>query len=70
MSDVSAVQHYVVELDGVKHSEHTFFVDAIKAGLVLHEQNPAFKIRVRELSDFKSVQLRRDWQSEKRLLRF
>ena len=28
MSDVSAVQHYVVEIDGVKYSEHARFVDA------------------------------------------
>ena len=51
MSDVSAVQHYVVQIDGVKYSEHACFVDAIKAGLLLHEQNPDFKIRVRELSE-------------------
>jgi len=53
MSDVSAVQHYVVEIDGVKYSEHACFVDAIKAGLLLHEQNPEFKIKVRELSETK-----------------
>jgi hypothetical protein len=51
MSDVSAVQHYVVEIDGVKYSEHACFVDAIKAGLLLHEQYPDFKIKVRELSE-------------------
>ena len=39
MSDVSAVQHYVVEIDGVKFSEYACFVDAIKAGLLLHEQS-------------------------------
>jgi len=53
MSDVSAVQHYVVEIDGVKYSEHARFVDAIKTGLLLHEQNPEFKIKVRELSETK-----------------
>ena len=51
MDDVSAVQHYVVEIDGVKYSEYARFADAIKAGLLLHEQNPEFKIRVRELSE-------------------
>ena len=51
MSDVSAVHHYVVGLDGVKYSEHAYFVDAIETGLLLHEQNPEFKIRVRELSE-------------------
>ena len=39
MSDVSAVEHYVVELDGVKYSEYACFVDAIKVGLLLHAQN-------------------------------
>ena len=57
MGDVSAVQHYVVQIDGVKYSEHACFVDAIKAGLLLHEQNPEFKIRVRELSEFKSEEV-------------
>ena len=57
MGDVSAVQHYVVELDGVKYSEYACFVDAIKAGLLLHEQNPDFKIRVCELSEFKSEEV-------------
>ena len=57
MSDVSAVQHYVVEIDGVKHSEHACFVDAIKAGLLLHEQNPESKIKVLELSESKSEEV-------------
>ena len=47
MNDVSAVQHYVVEIDAVQYSEHTCFVDAIKAGLLRHEQNPDFKRRAR-----------------------
>ena len=54
MSDVSAVEHYVVELDGVKYSEYACFVDAIKTGLLLHGQNPESKIKVRELSESKS----------------
>ena len=57
MSDVSAVQHYVVELDGVKYSEHACFVDAIKTGLLLHGQNPESKIKVRELSESKSEEV-------------
>ena len=57
MSDVSAVQHYVVEIDGVKYSEHACFVDAIKAGLLLHEQSPEFKIRVHELSESRSKEV-------------
>ena len=57
MSDVSAVQHYVVEIDGVQYSEHACFVDAIKTGLLLHEQIPESKIRVRELSESKSEEI-------------
>ena len=57
MSDVSAVQHYVVEVDGVKYSEHACFVDAIKTGLLLHGQNPESKIKVRELSESKSEEV-------------
>jgi hypothetical protein len=64
MSDVdvsgSTVQHYVVEIDGAKHSEHACFVDAIKAGLFLHEQNPESKIKVRDLSESKSEQVEPD----------
>ena len=55
MSDVdvsgSCAQHYVVEIDGARHSEHACFVDAIKTGLLLYEQNPESKIKVRELSE-------------------
>ena len=55
MSDVdvsgSAAQHYVVEIDGAKHSEHACFVEAIKTGLILREQNRDSKIKVRDLSD-------------------
>ena len=57
MSYAFAVQHYVVEIDGVQYSEHACFVDAIKAGLLLHDQNPEFKIRVRELSESKSEEV-------------
>jgi len=57
MSDVSAVQHYVVELDGVKYSEYACFVDAIKVGLLLHAQNPESKIKIRDLSESNSEQV-------------
>ena len=57
MSDVSAVQHYVVEIDGVKYSEHACFVDAIKVGLLLHAQNPESKIKIRDLSESNSEQV-------------
>ena len=61
MTDVdvsgSCTQHYVVEIDGAKHSEHACFVDAIKAGLLLREQNPESKITVRELSESRSEEV-------------
>jgi hypothetical protein len=48
------VQHYVVEIDGAQHSEHARFVDAIKEGLLLREQNPESKVAVRDRSVSKS----------------
>jgi hypothetical protein len=61
MSDVdvsgSAGQHYLVEIDGAKHSEHACFVDAIKTGLLLREQNPESKIKVHDLSESKSEEV-------------
>ena len=61
MTDVdvsgSCTQHYVVEIDGAKHSEHACFVDAIKTGLLLHAQSPESKITVRELSESRSEEV-------------
>jgi hypothetical protein len=61
MTDVdvsgSCAQHYVVEIDGAKHSEHACFVDAIKAGLLLREQDPESKITVRELSESRTEEI-------------
>ena len=37
--------------DGSKHSEHVYFVEAIKAGLLLREQNPQSRIKLRDISD-------------------
>ena len=48
MTDVCASVQYVVEIDGTKHSEYARFVDAVKAGLLLREQKPDSKIRVRD----------------------
>ena len=57
--DVSgpSAQRYVVAIDGAKHSEHACFVDAIKAGLLLHAQSPESKITVRELSESRSEEV-------------
>ena len=57
--DVSGpcAQHYVVAIDGAKHSEHACFVDAIKMGLLLHAQRPESKITVRELSESSSEEV-------------
>ena len=61
MSDVDVsgpcAQHYVVAIDGAKHSEHACFVDAIKTGLLLHAQSPESKISVRDLSESKSEEV-------------
>jgi hypothetical protein len=63
MSDVgqnngAAVVQYVIEIDGSKHSEHASFVDAIKHGLLLREQNPEAKIKVRDLSELAATEHR------------
>jgi hypothetical protein len=50
-TNVSALVQYVVEIDGAKHSEHGSFVDAIKAGLLLREQHPDSKVKVRDISE-------------------
>ena len=61
MSDVatnnSADVQYVIETDGSKHSEHVNFVEAIKAGLLLREQYPDSKIKIRDVSESQSEQI-------------
>ena len=44
-SSNSADVHYVIEIDDSRHSEHVLFVEAIKAGLILREQNSQSIIR-------------------------
>jgi hypothetical protein len=53
MSDISdaAVVQYVIEHNGEQHSEHVYFVEAIKAALLLREQHPGSKIKVRDIAD-------------------
>ena len=61
MSDVgtnnSADVQYVIAIDGSKHSEHVYFVEAIKAGLLLREQYPECKIKVRNNSEVTSAEI-------------
>ena len=45
----SADAQFVVEIDGEKHSEHRYFVDAMKAALLLRQSQPNSKIKVRDL---------------------
>ena len=53
----SAAEYYVVEVDGADHSEHVYFVEAIKAGLLLREQYPGCKIKVRNNSEVTSAEI-------------
>jgi len=53
-SSNSADVHYVIEIDDSRHSEHVLFVEAIKAGLILREQNSQSIIKIRDISDPKS----------------
>lgn len=46
----AAVAQFSVEVDGNKQSEHTYFADAIKEGLLLRGKYPDSKIKVRVLS--------------------
>jgi hypothetical protein len=50
INDAATVQ-FVIEVDGGKHSEHVYFVDAIKVALLLREEHPESKIKVRDLSE-------------------
>ena len=53
-SSNSADVHYIIEIDGSRHSEHFYFVEAIKAGLLLREQNPQSRIKIRDVSEANS----------------
>ena len=46
----SADAQFAVEVDGKKHSEHRYFVDAMKAALLLRQAQPQSKIKVRDLA--------------------
>jgi hypothetical protein len=57
----SADVNYVVEMNGSKHSEHGYFVEAIKAELLLREQNPHSRLKILDISDPKSNDMYREW---------
>jgi hypothetical protein len=61
MSDIgltnAAVVQYSVEIDGSRHSEYVYFVDAIKIALILREQNLASKIKLRDLFEPESEEV-------------
>ena len=39
---------YVVEIDGVKQSEHRVFIEALKRGLELKRQRPRNDVKLRD----------------------
>ena len=47
----SSEQLYVVELDGVKRSEHRIFIEALKCGLELKRLHPRSKVNLRDAHD-------------------
>ena len=38
---------YIVEIDGVKRSEHRVFVEALKCGMELKVRHPRSKVKLR-----------------------
>jgi len=52
-----AVAQYVIDADGNKHSEHVYFADAIKEGLLLRERHPQSELKVRDLSQSSSADM-------------
>ena len=42
---------YVVEIDGIKQSEHRIFVEALKCGLELKRQHPHSAVKLRDAED-------------------
>ena len=42
---------YVVEIDGVKQSEHRVFIEALKRGLELKRQYPRSNVKLRDAND-------------------
>lgn len=46
----SGVQQFFVQADGVRVSGHVYFADALKAALLLKNENSYSRIKVRDLS--------------------
>jgi hypothetical protein len=42
---------YIVELDGVKNSEHRVFVEALKCGMELKIRHPRSKVKLRDADE-------------------
>ena len=42
---------YVVEIDGIKQSEHRIFVEALKCGFELKRQYPHSAVKLRDAED-------------------
>jgi len=58
--DDSADAQIAVEIDGDRHSEHTYFVEAMKVALLLRQTQPHSKIKVRDLHQLNSVESNSD----------
>ena len=52
-SDAHAL--FAVEVDGIYRSEHVYFVDAMKAALLVRQTQPNSKIKVRDLTSIDST---------------
>jgi hypothetical protein len=50
MDNNQTAEQHVVEVNGVVHSQHVYFADALKTALLLRYATPEAKIRVRDLS--------------------
>ena len=50
-NDVKRTEFYVVEIDGVKQSEHRVFNEALKRGLELKRQYPRSDVKLRDAND-------------------
>jgi len=42
---------YVIEVDGIRNSEHQIFVEALKRGLELKRQHPRSDVKLRDAHD-------------------
>jgi mitochondrial fission protein ELM1 len=49
--DSTRQELYVVEVDGVKKSEHRIFIDALKCGMELKRCYPRSKVKLRDAAD-------------------